>query len=77
MKCFILGGNGFIRSHLVDRLLAEGHQVRVFDVPAILPDISRAKEELGWPPTTTLEIGINKRRSFISQLFRKMDIYHD
>ena len=27
----ILGGNGFIGSHLVDRLLAEGHQVRVFD----------------------------------------------
>jgi len=27
----ILGGNGFIGSHLVDKLLAEGHNVRVFD----------------------------------------------
>lgn len=27
----LLGGNGFIGSHLVDRLLAGGHSVRVFD----------------------------------------------
>jgi UDP-glucose 4-epimerase len=31
MNMLILGGNGFIGSHLVDRLLAEGHNVRVFD----------------------------------------------
>lgn len=31
MKTLLLGGNGFIGSHLTDRLLAEGHDVRVFD----------------------------------------------
>ena len=31
MKSIILGGNGFIGSHLVDRLLSEGDSVRVFD----------------------------------------------
>lgn len=31
MKTLVLGGNGFIGSHIVDELLAAGHQVSVFD----------------------------------------------
>jgi UDP-glucose 4-epimerase len=36
-KCLVLGGKGFIGSHLVDGLVAAGHQVRVLDRPGVAP----------------------------------------
>lgn len=37
MKCLVLGGGGFIGSAVVDRLLAAGHSVRVFERPRVAP----------------------------------------
>lgn len=35
--CLVLGGKGFIGSHLVDALAAKGHAVRVLDRPNLAP----------------------------------------
>ena len=37
MKIVVFGGGGFIGSTIVDQLLAEGHQLRIFERPRIEP----------------------------------------
>jgi UDP-glucose 4-epimerase len=37
MRCIVIGGRGFIGSHLVDALLAKGYWVRCFDRPHVEP----------------------------------------
>lgn len=45
MKCVIFGGGGFIGSAIVDRLLEEGHSIRVFERPGIKPFRSFGPDE--------------------------------
>jgi UDP-glucose 4-epimerase len=37
LRCLVLGGRGFIGSHLVNALLEAGHQVTCFDRPHLVP----------------------------------------
>ena len=37
MKCVIFGGGGFIGSTIADRLLKDGHELRIFERPRVVP----------------------------------------
>lgn len=37
MKCVIFGGGGFIGSAIADRLLLDGHELRIFERPRVAP----------------------------------------
>lgn len=46
MKCVIFGGGGFIGSAIVDRLLLDGHEIRIFERPRVEPYRPFDKNEL-------------------------------
>jgi UDP-glucose 4-epimerase len=49
MKCVIFGGGGFIGSAIADRLLLEGHSLRIFERPRVEPYRKFvAHEEVEW-----------------------------
>jgi UDP-glucose 4-epimerase len=78
-RIFNLGsGIGHSLNQIVETVRAvTGHDVRVeykatrvFDVPQIFLDITRARKMLSWAPATSLEIGIKKTWAFIEELQR-------
>lgn len=49
MKCVIFGGGGFIGSAIVDRLLRDGHTIRIFERPRVEPYRKfEAHEQVEW-----------------------------
>jgi len=52
MRILVLGGKGFVGSHLIDALLSEGAEVRCFD----RPDPARIAELLRWNSADSFEL---------------------
>jgi UDP-glucose 4-epimerase len=48
MKCVLLGGAGFMGSHLAERLLKAGHAVRIFDMREQGQDEAPGNRDIEW-----------------------------
>jgi len=80
-RILVTGGAGFIGSHLVDKLLNAGHEVRVFD--SLDPQVHGGLREQGrWPdycsPDAEYVAGDVRDRDALAGAMRGMDvIYHE
>ena len=67
MRCAVTGANGFVGSHLVDRLVQDGHQVRV---------LARPTADLRWLQDDVVEVvqGSLSEPEALRRVFRDCDL---
>jgi len=76
MKVLVTGGAGFIGSHLADRLLAEGHEVRALDSLDAQVHGSGARPEY-LDPAVELHVGDVRDRAAVARALEGIDaVYH-
>src|SRR5207244_12125247 len=80
MKVLVAGGGGFIGSHLVDRLVQEGHEVVVVDNLSTgkRRNLNRAAEfyKLDIQSARLARVFRNERPSLVMHLAAQMDVRH-
>ena len=74
MKALVTGGAGFIGSHMVDRLVAEGREVRVID------NLTSGQQRLGFLEAAGVEVDRidirDREAATLVESFRPDEIYH-
>jgi dTDP-L-rhamnose 4-epimerase len=76
MKVLVTGGAGFIGSHLADRLLAEGHEVRALD--NLDPQVHPTGERPGYlDDAVELQVGDVRDHAAVGRALEEIDaVYH-